>query len=155
MTAHHFAKTYYLPLLFEPLKFLTGLRVLFGGRGGAPGSGWSGAPGHSLRPLHGPGMLRTAPLPAGRTAAVQPPPQPAPLPARPASPPPPPAGDQVLCCRARDLAAVGGYRRELPIMEDADLALRLHAAGPAGGGGVRRCWPGSCWLPLRLAGLQV
>ena len=39
-------------------------------------------------------------------------------------------GDQTLFCRAADFARVGGYDGALPIMEDADLCIRLHAAGP-------------------------
>ena len=39
-------------------------------------------------------------------------------------------GDQTLFCRASDFARVGGYDAALPIMEDADLCIRLHNAGP-------------------------
>ena len=39
-------------------------------------------------------------------------------------------GDQTLFCRARDFARVGGYNMLLPIMEDADLCIRMHMAGP-------------------------
>ena len=39
-------------------------------------------------------------------------------------------GDQALFCRAGPFAAVGGYDESVPIMEDADLCLKLHAAGP-------------------------
>ncbi|KAK9814993.1 hypothetical protein WJX73_004193 [Symbiochloris irregularis] len=38
-------------------------------------------------------------------------------------------GDQTLFCTAAAFHGVGGYSRELPIMEDADLCLRLHLAG--------------------------
>jgi hypothetical protein len=124
MTAHHFAKTYYLPLLFTPLKFLTGLRVLFG----APPLGLAAAAmARPLRLLACPLLARPLPgvrcRPRCRDAAT-------PLATAPH------AGDQVLCCRARDLAAAGGYDPELPIMEDAALCLRMHAAGPAGGRAV-------------------
>ncbi|KAJ9514068.1 hypothetical protein QJQ45_021164, partial [Haematococcus lacustris] len=40
-------------------------------------------------------------------------------------------GDQVLSCRREDFDAVGGYDVRLPIMEDGDLCVRLHEAGPA------------------------
>ena len=40
-------------------------------------------------------------------------------------------GDQTLFCRAADFYSVGGFAERLPIMEDADLCLRLHLAGPA------------------------
>lgn len=40
-------------------------------------------------------------------------------------------GDQTLFCRAADFRAVGGYDPELPIMEDVDLCIRLHEAGPS------------------------
>ncbi|CAL5223858.1 g6445 [Coccomyxa viridis] len=39
-------------------------------------------------------------------------------------------GDQTLFCRACDFRRVGGYAPRLPIMEDADLCIRLHMAGP-------------------------
>ncbi|PSC74898.1 glycosyl transferase [Micractinium conductrix] len=39
-------------------------------------------------------------------------------------------GDQTLFCRATDFKRVGGYDSRLPIMEDADLCIRLHMAGP-------------------------
>eukprot|EP00198_Chlamydomonas_reinhardtii_P006532 XP_001695868.1 predicted protein [Chlamydomonas reinhardtii] len=39
-------------------------------------------------------------------------------------------GDQGLCCRAADFRAVGCYRAALPLMEDAELCLDLHNAGP-------------------------
>lgn len=35
-------------------------------------------------------------------------------------------GDQALFCRKADFEAVGGFNEKLPIMEDADLCLRLH-----------------------------
>ncbi|EFN56074.1 hypothetical protein CHLNCDRAFT_145574 [Chlorella variabilis] len=40
-------------------------------------------------------------------------------------------GDQTLFCRADDFRRVGGYDSRLPIMEDADLCMRMHMAGPA------------------------
>ncbi|KAI7839606.1 hypothetical protein COHA_006673 [Chlorella ohadii] len=56
-------------------------------------------------------------------------------------------GDQTLFCRAADFRKaadipsvqmrVGGYDSRLPIMEDADLCLRLHMAGPASQPGRR------------------
>ncbi len=39
-------------------------------------------------------------------------------------------GDQTLFCRASDLWRVGGFDGSLPIMEDADLCIRMHEAGP-------------------------
>ena len=39
-------------------------------------------------------------------------------------------GDQTLFCRACDFRRAGGYASRLPIMEDADLCIRLHMAGP-------------------------
>ena len=39
-------------------------------------------------------------------------------------------GDQTLFCRACDLARVGGFDPALRIMEDADLCVRMHMAGP-------------------------
>ena len=38
-------------------------------------------------------------------------------------------GDQTLFCRAAAFRAVQGFDERLPIMEDADLCLRLHLAG--------------------------
>lgn len=35
-------------------------------------------------------------------------------------------GDQVIFCRRKAFEAVGGYDATLPIMEDADLCVRLH-----------------------------
>ena len=48
-------------------------------------------------------------------------------------------GDQAMFCRAGDFAYVGGFDEALPIMEDADLCVRMHVAGPsadASGDGV-------------------
>lgn len=39
-------------------------------------------------------------------------------------------GDQNLFCRKSDFQRVGGYDPHLPIMEDLDLLMRLHYAGP-------------------------
>mmetsp|Transcript_16804 Transcript_16804/g.50198 ORF Transcript_16804/g.50198 Transcript_16804/m.50198 type:complete len:415 (-) Transcript_16804:508-1752(-) len=39
-------------------------------------------------------------------------------------------GDQTLFVRAVDFAAVDGFAEDLPIMEDADLMIRLNEAGP-------------------------
>ncbi|KAI3437612.1 hypothetical protein D9Q98_000064 [Chlorella vulgaris] len=39
-------------------------------------------------------------------------------------------GDQTLFCRAADFRNVGGYDGRLPIMEDADLCIRLQMTGP-------------------------
>ena len=39
-------------------------------------------------------------------------------------------GDQTLFCRARDFARVGCFDPELRIMEDAELCIRMHMAGP-------------------------
>jgi hypothetical protein len=41
-------------------------------------------------------------------------------------------GDQALFCRCAPFAAVGGYDESVPLMEDADLCLKLHAHGPRG-----------------------
>ena len=38
-------------------------------------------------------------------------------------------GDQALSCRAADFAAAGGFDERLPVMEDADLCLRLNRLG--------------------------
>ena len=38
-------------------------------------------------------------------------------------------GDQVMFCRKDDFVKVGGFNHELPIMEDADLCLRLNRLG--------------------------
>ena len=43
-------------------------------------------------------------------------------------------GDQAMFCRARDFAYVGGFDEALPIMEDADLCVRMHVAGPSADG---------------------
>lgn len=40
-------------------------------------------------------------------------------------------GDQSIFCRSSDFWAVGGYDESLAIMEDVDLVIRLHEAGPA------------------------
>ncbi|GFR52071.1 hypothetical protein Agub_g14594 [Astrephomene gubernaculifera] len=40
-------------------------------------------------------------------------------------------GDQALSCRAADLRHAGGYRPDIPFMEDAELCLHMHMAGPA------------------------
>lgn len=39
-------------------------------------------------------------------------------------------GDQTLFCRACDFKSVGGFDARWPIMEDTDLCVRLHHAGP-------------------------
>ena len=52
-------------------------------------------------------------------------------------------GDQALCCRAADFAAVGGFDESLPVMEDADLCLRLNRHFAPAGGRVRE-------LPVRI-----
>ena len=36
-----------------------------------------------------------------------------------------------MFARAADFAAVGGFNEALPIMEDADLCIRMHEAGPS------------------------
>jgi len=38
-------------------------------------------------------------------------------------------GDQAMFCRADDFAAVGGFDGSIPIMEDADLCVRMHERG--------------------------
>lgn len=40
-------------------------------------------------------------------------------------------GDQTLFCRATDFKTVGGFQDDLPIMEDVDLCIKLHEAGPS------------------------
>ena len=40
-------------------------------------------------------------------------------------------GDQDLFCRRSDFERLGGFNNRLPIMEDLDLIMRLHAAGPS------------------------
>ena len=40
-------------------------------------------------------------------------------------------GDQNLFCRKSDFLKVGGFDESLPIMEDLDLVMRLHQAGPS------------------------
>ncbi|KAL3139075.1 hypothetical protein ABBQ32_005871 [Trebouxia sp. C0010 RCD-2024] len=40
-------------------------------------------------------------------------------------------GDQTLFCRAADFKAIGGFQNDLPIMEDVDLCIRMHEAGPS------------------------
>ena len=52
-------------------------------------------------------------------------------------------GDQALACRAEDFAAVGGFDESLPVMEDADLCLRLNRRFAPAGGRVRE-------LPVRI-----
>lgn len=64
---HNYIKTYYAPLLFRPLLFFRGGRLLF--------------------------------------------------------------GDQVLFCRREQFTAVGGYTDAMPIMEEADLILKLVSFG--------------------------
>ena len=51
-------------------------------------------------------------------------------------------GDQSIFCRAADFERVGGYRGELPLMEDLSLVMDLHRAGPAdrAAHGVRALW---------------
>lgn len=66
-TFHNAIKTYYAALIFRPLKFFKGLRILF--------------------------------------------------------------GDQVMFCRKSDFEACGGFDSSLPIMEDADLCLKLMKKG--------------------------
>ena len=38
-------------------------------------------------------------------------------------------GDQVMFCRRADFIKIGGFNHELPIMEDADLCLRINKLG--------------------------
>ena len=66
-TFHNAIKTYYASLVFRPLQFFRGLRVLF--------------------------------------------------------------GDQVMFCRKQDFEACNGFDSRLPIMEDADLCLKLAKKG--------------------------
>ncbi|KAK9826333.1 hypothetical protein WJX74_009762 [Apatococcus lobatus] len=40
-------------------------------------------------------------------------------------------GDQTMFCSKADLLHAGGFDESLPIMEDADLCIRMHEAGPA------------------------
>ena len=46
-------------------------------------------------------------------------------------------GDQAMACRAADFAAVGGFDATLPVMEDADLCLRMNQHFPRGRGRIR------------------
>ena len=46
-------------------------------------------------------------------------------------------GDQAMACRATDFAAVGGFGERLPVMEDADLCVRMNRDLNAGRGRVR------------------
>lgn len=39
------------------------------------------------------------------------------------------SGDQVLFCRKADFVKIGGFNPELPIMEDADLCIRMNKLG--------------------------
>jgi hypothetical protein len=50
-----------------------------------------------------------------------------------------------MAARRRDFAHVGGYKEGLPIMEDADLCLRLHECGPspATWAAAGAAWPAS------------
>ena len=73
-----------------------------------------------------------------------------------------------MFCRAADLTRVGGFDARLPILEEADLCIRLHMAGPAGLPGRGRvvqlpqvnvtsgrrleCW-GNAWGTGELAAL--
>jgi GT2 family glycosyltransferase len=38
-------------------------------------------------------------------------------------------GDQVMFCRRKDFLKIGGFNAEFPIMEDADLCLRINKLG--------------------------
>ena len=58
-------------------------------------------------------------------------------------------GDQTLFCRACDFRRAGGYASRLPIMEDADLCIRLHMAGP----GVLSCTGDRSCCHLSCCGL--
>jgi len=51
-------------------------------------------------------------------------------------------GDQSIFVRASDFGRVGGYRADLPLMEDLALVVDLHVAGPTDGAahGVRALW---------------
>ena len=71
-------------------------------------------------------------------------------------------GDQAMFCRRRDFEYVGGFDENLPIMEDADLCVRMHTAGPCplssigedrtmnGGGGSTTMSASSGFTPPRL-----
>ena len=63
VSLHNYLKTYYAAIIFRPLLFIKGLRILF--------------------------------------------------------------GDQVIFCRRRDFEDCGGFDPKLPIMEDADLCIKL------------------------------
>ena len=52
-------------------------------------------------------------------------------------------GDQALACRAVDFAAAGGFDERLPVMEDADLCVRMNRDLNGGRGRVRE-------LPARV-----
>ena len=38
-------------------------------------------------------------------------------------------GDQLICCRRSDFASIGGFDGSLPVMEEADLCLRMNRLG--------------------------
>jgi rSAM/selenodomain-associated transferase 2 len=67
VSLHNYLKTYYAPLLFKPLLFFKGLRLLF--------------------------------------------------------------GDQVMFCRRNNFWKVGGFDPEIPILEEADLCIKLVQCG--------------------------
>lgn len=92
MSMHNTVKTHYVPLLFRPMDYFTGLRCLFGDQVGVRPRGTKGAAAQR-----------------SNQPALEP---------------------QVLFCRRRDFERVGGFDPKLPIMEDADLCLRMHRAGP-------------------------
>ena len=50
-------------------------------------------------------------------------------------------GDQAMACRSADFAAVGGFDAALPVMEDADLCLRMNQRFPRGRGRIRELPP--------------
>ncbi|KAL4451511.1 hypothetical protein ABPG75_007173 [Micractinium tetrahymenae] len=64
-------------------------------------------------------------------------------------------GDQTLFCRAADFRRVGGYDSRLPIMEDADLCIRLHMAGPAARPGRRGQVVQVTSVPNRTSGRRL
>ncbi|KAL4428847.1 hypothetical protein ABPG77_005285 [Micractinium sp. CCAP 211/92] len=64
-------------------------------------------------------------------------------------------GDQTLFCRAADFRRVGGYDSRLPIMEDADLCIRLHMAGTAARPGRRGQVVQVTAVPNRTSGRRL
>lgn len=61
-------------------------------------------------------------------------------------------GDQTLFCRAADFRSVGGYDELLPIMEDVQLCITMHEAGPAPAAAAARSSKGHGTMVRRRRG---